>query len=654
MRGRLIRLSWTLALAANSLLGSPHDDLSRTELRERLESIDSELSELASLSLRGGVGTIGYRSDSYQESENREWIQIDLGEVETIEEIVLVPTIWRDTRTGFRADGFPLEFQIVVGTDNETGTIVASFTEKDRLLPRIAPVVIPCQRIEASWIRIEAFRLSPRAWDGRYILQLSQILAFNQHLNVALGKKVTTSSQDPAKGQARSKEYLVNGSLPYLMDAAQGEQSVAFVSRPSTSPEAELSIDLGSKHLLKSAHFHATDLSDSVPRTQVSDFGIPLSMVLEGANQPDFSDALPLIDYQRNSVYEMSPILTQNFPETECRYVRLKILKSFSDSFKGITNYQVGFAEIELFSQGKNVALGKEVLSNLPQFTQGRSLESLTDGRNLFGEILPFRNWMKELARRHELEVERPFVVTALDSKYARQRVILTSLKWLAVLLAAGILVTIFLTHIFRLRHVARIRERLAADLHDELGANLHTIGLLSDLASESGDSPEELETLHRRIRSETERSGIAVRHCTDMLEGKELSSDLVGDMQRASRRIMSKLKHEILIEGEEHLPALKQRIRHDLFLFYKECLVNISRHAEASQYQTSIKLDGKKLRLSISDNGKGISDSLVNGVPSSIKRRARLLGGRVTVESPPKGGTQVVLNLNTRKWGIL
>ncbi len=130
---------------------------------------------------------------------------------------------------------------------------------------------------------------------------------------------------------------------------------------------------------------------------------------------------------------------------------------------------------------------------------------------------------------------------------------------------------------------------RLAADLHDELGANLHTIGLLSDLAFETTNDPEELSNLHRRIRSETERSGTAVRHCTDMLEADKLYTDLKEDMARAARRIMAKLEHEITITGEKYIDQLKPRTRIDLFLFYKECLINICRHSSATQLKTHL-----------------------------------------------------------------
>jgi signal transduction histidine kinase len=137
------------------------------------------------------------------------------------------------------------------------------------------------------------------------------------------------------------------------------------------------------------------------------------------------------------------------------------------------------------------------------------------------------------------------------------------------------------------------------------------------------------------------------------MLSAKGLYTDILADMQRASNRIMAKLEHEISISGEEYLKALPPRTRADLFLFYKECLVNISRHSAATHYTTELMGETDHVRMKISDNGRGVDIAEKDGVPASLKRRAKLLGAKVSVTNPPEGGTSIQLNLKTRKWGF-
>jgi signal transduction histidine kinase len=652
--GALWLITGTLAAAT-----SPADaesrlrGLSLSELEQNLLTVDHELDQLASLSLLSGVGSVGYRSLAHSSPTERESIQIDLGDEVTIDQIILVPTLWRDTRTGFRADGFPREFRIIVGTASDpVGTVVASYGSSTRLLPRTAPLTVSCHGTNASWVRVETTLMSPRAWDGKYIFQLAEVLVFSGEENVALQKPVQISSPEGTGGLGWNQKYMVDGFVPYLMDAAEGEQSLAFVSKTNIGEQPAITFDLGESLPLDRIHYHVTDLSDTVPQSISDGFGVPHRFVLEGANQPDFSDAVRLVEYQMESTYDVGPIIMRRFPVRTCRHVRLIALEPFINNLENDKGTQFGAAEIELFSKGINVSLGNLAQTEFSVNAPGRSLASLSDGRNLYGKILPVRDWLNQLARRHDLETERPAITTELNLRHLRQKTNLNRLGWLAVLLAAGIISIILIERIRRMRQIAGVRERLAADLHDELGANLHTIGLLSDLAADAGDSPTEMATLYRRIRSETERSGIAVRHCSDMLSAKGLYTDILADMQRASNRIMAKLEHEISIVGEEYLNALPPRTRADLFLFYKECLVNISRHSGATKYTTEVEAEAAGVQLRICDDGRGLETSDENA-PPSLKRRAKLLGAKVTVENRPEGGTCIQLSLKTRKWGF-
>ncbi|MGJ8657459.1 MAG: histidine kinase [Akkermansiaceae bacterium] len=622
------------------------------QLERRLMEIDGELEELASLSFRSGVGAIGYRSNTHETSDELETIQIDLGKIQTIEEIILVPCIWRDSKRGFLGDGFPVEFRVIAGSEeNPAGTVVASVRKEDKVLPRIAPLVISCGGIRASWVRIEADVLTQRAWDKKYILQLAEILVFDEHENVALRMPVEASSPVLYEGGARAKEYLVDGFLPYLMDAATGEQSIAYVSKVGIGEQPEIVIDLGESYPLSRIRLHAIDVSDTVPQAVPDDYGMPRKLLVEGANEKDFSDSVKLTEYIMETIQDAGPVVMRGFPETSCRYVRLTAIEPFKSIEMLGSDSQIGFAEIELISNGVNVARGAGVEVDFGKLSPGRALGALTDGRNLYGDILYFRDWLNELAKRHELEVERPLIVAELDQHYARQKRNFNYMLWLVAFLIIGMIIAMLIGRMVRMRHVSNIRLRLAADLHDELGANMHTIGLLSDLASETDDDPEELATLHRRIRSETERSGIAVRHCTNMLEAEGLYTDMKEDMARASRRIMAKLEHDIVIEGEAHLGRLTQQTRIDLYLFFKECLVNISKHSGATEFKTRLIADRKQVLLSISDNGRGVDEG--ERIPKSLKRRAKLLRAALHVETPESGGTSITLTLPVRSYGF-
>lgn len=653
-----IRTILTLPLLAATAIASRGgetsiDSMSISALEERLDKIDEELSGLANYSLRAGLGSKGYRSNGHADPRHTEWIEIDLGDDYAVNQIALVPSILRETKQGFIAESFPSEFRVIAGTGDIRGGIeVARFKAEDQLLPRIAPLVIDVPDVVADWVRIEATTLTPRGFEGRYFLQLAEILVFSGFENVALRKPVKIREQPTDTTSAWNKDFAVDGFVPYLMDAAQGEKSLSFVGLPEEQPY--FLIDLGKPYALTQINLHTVEQSTTVPLSTPGDFGLPKRLIVEGANQEDFSDAATLIDYRRNNIKDIGPITTLPLAETSCRYVRLTAEPQREISPENAAPQKVGFAEIELISEGRNVALDKSVSTNLkPAESPLRSKDTLTDGLNYYGQILATRTWIEQLARRHDLEVERPLIVSALDIRYARQKANLNRTYWLVALLAGTIVAIILIDRIVRLRQIASIKERLAADLHDELGADLHTIGLLSDLAEESKNSPEELAMLHKRIRKLTMQSGSAVRHCTDMLEAAGSNVSIRDNIYQASRRIMAKLENSISIEGEEYLDNLKSKTRFDLCLFYNECLVNISRHSGASKFVTQLIADKNSVLLAVSDNGRGLSNTQSKDVPKSLKRRARLLGAKVSVEQPASGGTRINLKLKTRKWGF-
>jgi signal transduction histidine kinase len=636
-------------LPAMSGAEKPGDRLkerSLPELEQRLTDIDSGLEQLASCTLRSGTGNLGYRSRRYRQPDSQEWIHLELGEVFPIDQIVLVPTLWRDTESGVRSEGFPSAFSLFAGTDDATN-LVASFSAEDHLLPRIAPLAVPFAPVEASWVRIEATTLSPDIGEINHSLQLSEILVFSDQVNVALQKPVTVpiTRKD---GGPQHERFLTDGFGPYLMDSAQGLRShTELLQVNSLEPPPSLTIDLNAPHAVSQINLHTASAALSIPMINFSSWGVPRHVRVTGANHPDFSDETVLFEHEQQTIYDAGPIIMRRFTETFCRYIRITILDHSPVTPLGENPTRIGFSEIEVLSKSRNVALGAPVSISSGLSCGSETLAKITDGRNYYGNILSTQDWMNQLARRHDLETERPLVVAELNQRYERQKANLHLLAWAVALLTAGSIITILIGKVLRQRAVFRTRERIAANLHDELGANLHAIGLFGDLAKQEVSKADDAENRSRliryveEVRALTEQAGKTARYCTDMLEAKELYENLVEEMERTADRLLTDLEHDCAFPDPEQLQKLHPRRRIGLFLFYKECLTNILRHSRATRVETRLAADKKEICLTVCDNGLGIAEP-----PRSLKRRARLLKAKLSVERPPEGGTKITLRL--------
>lgn len=652
------RLGVLLSLLCLPCLCCAEDEVSRfeqlplKEVEAQLGEIESELENLAHPTMRAGVGNIGWSSKPRKRADHPEWVRIRLDGETLIDQIVLVPVVWREASTVLEADAFPVAFDVIVGKGkSDAGTVVASFDAEDDLLPRVAPLLIPIPPILCDWVEIRSKVLSPRRLDGAYAFELAELMVFSGEENMALHGDVSASSEFSyrVKG-AFALSGIVDGITPYVIDAAGGLPSQSYVLFYITGGEPSLVFDLGSTRAVDRVNLHAPDFSESVPQIRHADYGLPRSMRIEGANSRDFSDAVELVDYQRDSVYESGPVIVLRFPPLECRFIRFIVTDGYKAPEAKEHNRCVGFTEIEIFAAGVNAAKG--ILAEREgelSFAAGR-LASLTDGRNHFGDILPVREWMEQLARRHDLSLLKPIVVRELLDRYKTQTNTLTLLAWLVGLLAVGLVIAVLRGRIGRMRQVERIKKRFVADLHDEVGANLHAIAILSDVVRGRMGSEQGVADLLDEVRVISQETSEATRHCTSMVEAKGLCEDLEAELRRSAARLLRDSEYEFKVSGSENLKLLAPRRRIDLLLFFKECLTNVIRHSHATRVEIGIVADRKHVSLHVGDNGEGPD----GGISSSLKRRAGLLRAKLEVGPEEGGGTSVLLKLKTRRFGFI
>lgn len=182
-------------------------------------------------------------------------------------------------------------------------------------------------------------------------------------------------------------------------------------------------------------------------------------------------------------------------------------------------------------------------------------------------------------------------------------------------------------------------RKRIAADLHDDLGAKLLTIVHTSENDRISSLAREALEEMRLSVRG---------------LTGKPVQlADALGDWRA---EVMARLA-QAGIEGEWKAPvdevtqALPARAYVQTTRILREAVSNVIKHSGASYCKIRCRLLEKDFQLVIQDNGQGISMEFDGKLDrghgmASMKHRAKQMHGQCLVESGPGYGTVIRLTL--------
>lgn len=217
------------------------------------------------------------------------------------------------------------------------------------------------------------------------------------------------------------------------------------------------------------------------------------------------------------------------------------------------------------------------------------------------------------------------------------------------------------LENLKRQHAIERERERIAKDIHDDLGAGLTQIMFQSSLAKNA--STAEMQSDLSQI-SETARDLVramdeivwAINPENDTLDG------LVTYLGKYVQEFLTAAKLRCRLDLPAELPhiTVSAEIRHHVYLAIKETLNNVVKHARATEVLFQLELQPGAFAFVIKDNGIGLAspEAPAGTQPSRISsghglrnlpQRLAAIGGRCTVTSESGQGTRVELGVSIR-----
>ena len=227
----------------------------------------------------------------------------------------------------------------------------------------------------------------------------------------------------------------------------------------------------------------------------------------------------------------------------------------------------------------------------------------------------------------------------------------------LLVLAAAGLI--FFLIYLYRKqqkKRLEKIRNRIATDLHDDMGSTLSSIRIFSDVAKKQIEEvkPETVPLLDRISNNATSLSENMQDIIWTIRSDNDTLEDLVSRMREFGLRVCDakNIRFNTVVSQSFKASRLSLEQRRNLYLIFREVLNNAVKYAESTQVDLILNLKGRFLKMEIIDNGKGFDPETVkrgNGL-NNLEKRAKEINGQIDIRSAPGKGTAVNLMVVLKK----
>lgn len=630
----------------------------------RMKEIEKELSELApqianlpSIPIDDQGGTGGFasiHSAAVPTRDSRFSVEIRWPASAKVDQVALVPARRYNAQGLDPQYGLPDSFTVELIDEGgrkvslvakETGVGKNPMRRGHPFVYQVSPPVV------AAGVRISADLLKPDLdSEDAFVHAWAEVFVFDGERNVARGGEVRSlSGSVPSAPWHWNNAFLVDGQTPLgLPEKPAGQHpNIGWISegRQNANEATSLIVDLGTPKMVDAVRL----LPAKKPTSDLpSGFGFPRKLVVSVSDSAEPEKWTPVAEREMPNPGH-NPVEIP-FTETRARFVKVEATKLW----KAFEKYPAFFAlsEVEVLSDFKNLAVGKNLSSSggmmnlIAQGGRSWTLAALSDGCGPDGLLVSVREWMGLLDQRLQLETRRHVLEGEAQNLLGGWR--RTRLTGLAILGLTGALLIIVLPIRYRIHanhELTKVRERIAGDLHDEVGSNLGSIQMFADLAEGRSGPSDELKRI-QRIAAETVS---AVRDIVWLLRPQgDHRIGTVEHLRETSSIMLEALKWKFSANEEAWQFELPDEATRHLFLYFREALHNISRHAKASKVDIRVATTTDRFQLVIADDGVGIDPERLmrKATLRALRQRVLALDADLQVDTAPGEGTRLTLTI--------
>jgi two-component sensor histidine kinase len=223
----------------------------------------------------------------------------------------------------------------------------------------------------------------------------------------------------------------------------------------------------------------------------------------------------------------------------------------------------------------------------------------------------------------------------------------------LFVILSAGSIYSIYWYNMNQLKMRVRLRNKIARDLHDDIGSTLSGINIFTKIALQKlrQNEPGGAELLEK-ISDRSERTMDAL---SDIVWSISTKDDRIDNFLVKAREYLTEtlepqgIRYNMQVDEDISYLKLGMERTKEFYLIFKEAICNASKYAHCTLIEIFLTKDKDMYTLTILDNGRGFDISKValgNGL-QNMQHRAEKMKAKLTITSRPGEGTFIILSFH-------
>ena len=551
------------------------------------------------------------------------------------------------------AYAFPKRFKIeMLNADTREFETVVDWTDEDFPDPGMYPVFFAGINRRGRKMRITMPQVTCES--GLAYSALGEVYVLRQRGDGSMGANIVGWGHGEVEVDALESfsmkplwdlEYLHDGltglGFP-LSDETVGSRDLMVLFGTEDSPdEVQVLLDLGRKQKIGRVDFWPTAPPAGLA---LPSFGFPRNITLQLSPDPDFKN-VKVLTRQINDNTHREHLFSLATREFEAQYLRIIM--------RGLAEHEgqriLGFGEILVSMGDRALSTGCKVTAEGIPEDYLEQLPLLVDGCSRHRRILPVGEWIKGLAQRRPLDrrlavVDRELALARSEWQHVQRRFGTWAGGAAIAVLVAGLVVQWRI----RRRAIEKLRWSIARDLHDDVGSSLGSISLAAEQLKHAGvdaGAREDLCDLSLMARE----AWASLRDVVWIVDETTIRLPvLVSKLRERTERVLAGV--EVTASVSEDLPdsVVSLPSKRHLIMCCKEVLHNCARHAQATQVWLDVSLDGKRLRISFRDNGRGFDPAAASAGLGleSMRKRAAEMGGTMTLDAQPGEGVSLVFTI--------